>query len=476
MNVIKKNFSYNLLFTVSNILFPIVSFPYASRIVGPEGIGKVQFITTFSQYFVLIASLGIPIYGIREIAKVKNDYSKLSKLFSELLVINFIGSIIFVIIYLLCICFIPYFQNDALYYIIAGIIVLGGFTTIDWFFSGIEEFRFISIRSIIIKFISLVALYSLVKTKDDLLLFFLITIFSIVSNNIWNLFNLKSKVSFTLTSLNLKKHLPVLFTLFSTSLATSIYTVIDTLFLGFLADHKAVGFYTAAIKLNKIAIPIIVSLGIVLIPSITHSFSLNDQNASLKKLADQSFSFTCLLGVPLAVSLYIFAPEIMLIFSGPLFNDAILTMQLASPLVLLVGLGHFFGLQLLIPSGNERGYLIAAIGGMFISLILNIFLIKLFNDKGAAIATVLGEVAVTSIAYYYVITKIKIKVDWLEGLKALAAALFFFPIAYVVRMFHFDPFTTLIIAFGICCISYLCVQMLLFKQSILYNLMLNFKN
>ncbi|MBC7914106.1 MAG: flippase [Pyrinomonadaceae bacterium] len=464
---IKKNFVYNLLLTVSTILFPIVSFPYASRILGPEGIGKVQFVTTFAQYFVLIAAFGIPIYGLREVAKVKDDKHKLSKLFSELLLINLVSTIFILIIYFLIIYLVGFFSNDLLFYLIGAIIIFFSFTSVDWLFSGIEEFRYITLRSLVIKAISVIALFVFVKTREDLLTYLIITIFSISGNNIWNFFHLSNRITFLFKNLNFKRHLPVLLTLFITSMATSIYTVMDTLFLGFLSDDMSVGFYTAAIKLNKIAIPVIVSLGIVLIPKITQSMTLKDGGVTLQELTNRSFSFICLLGVPMSAGLGIYAPEIMLVFSGPEFIDAVPTMRIASPLILLIGFGHLFGLQLLIPSGNEKWYLFATILGMILSVILNIILIRLLKDKGAAAATLLGELVVSFVSYYFVCIKLRIKFDWRLAFKAFLSSLIFVPIAFFLRNFQIDNAFILIIAVIISSFSYFIIQAFLFRENLI---------
>jgi len=138
---IKKNFFHNILFIISNILFPIVSFSYTSRILGPEGIGKVQFVITFAQYFVMVAALGIPVYGIREIAKAKGDQRRLNNLFSELLLINLLTSAILLVIYVTVVSVIGWFHNDLTFYILGGLLVLFGFSTLDWFYAGTEQFQ-----------------------------------------------------------------------------------------------------------------------------------------------------------------------------------------------------------------------------------------------------------------------------------------------------------------------------------------------
>ena len=460
---IKKNFLHNILYILSNLLFPIISFSYSSRIIGPEGIGKVQFVITFAQYFVMVAALGIPAYGIREVAKARGDRNKLSKLFSELLVINIISSAVLLFAYLIIIFSVNWFYPDMTFYILSGVIVLSGFSVIDWFFIGMEQFHYLSIRSIVIKAVAIIALLLFVKSPHDLLVYFLITIFSLLGNNIWNLTNLKGQISFQLKKLELIKHLPVLFILFSTAITISIYTMVDTLFLGFLTDDRAVGFYTAAIRLTKIAIPLATSLGTVLIPGITQSIVSKDHGL-LQKLTNQSFSFICLLAVPISFGLLLYAPEIITVFSGTKFIEAVPTMQIATPLVFFIGLGAIFGQQLLIPSGNERGYFVATILGMVTSVVLYLCLIPLFKDRGAAMATVVGEFMVSATAYYFVNRKMDLHFNWLLALKALLVSLLFIPIAFVLRGCIANVVVRLVSEIVCCAGGYFAIQLFVFKE------------
>jgi O-antigen/teichoic acid export membrane protein len=467
----KHNFIYSIVLTISNLLFPLLSFPYVSRVIGPEGIGKVQFLVTFSQYFVLVAALGIPIYGIREVAKLSGDKKKISKLFSELFFINLITSIILTTSYIVIVFSIDRFSEEKDLYLISGLLIVLGFTSIDWLYNGLEEFKFITIRSVLIKLISLAGLYVFVISKEDVLNYLILTIFSTVGNNIWNILSLRNKVAIQFSDINLKKHLPILLTLFSTSIATSIYTVMDTIILGLLTNNTTVGFYTAAIKLNKIAIPLVVSLGVVLFPKISRSISENNF-VETQNLVNKSFHFVCLIGVPISVGLFIFAPEILFFFSGSEFIPATVTMQIASPIVFFIGLGHVFGLQILIPSHKEKYYLLATILGMFISLGCNFLFIVMFQDKGAAIATLIGELAVSYLSYYFVVKKLKYQFYWMNLVKATISSLTFIPIAYFARLVFIGmSFIELSVMLIMSVIIYFIFQLFLFKDSILIEIL-----
>jgi len=189
----KKNYLFNLLLSVSNILFPILSFPYVSRIIGPTGIGKVQFVTTFAQYFSLIAALGIPIYGVREIAKSKHDKNKLSLVFSELTSIYLLTSLVLSAIYLALVFLFPFFKADRTLYLLSVMLVISGFSSIDWFYEGLEEFKTVALRSVVVRMISLALMFLLIRTSGDYFYYLLIIIFTTIANNAVNLLLLRKK-------------------------------------------------------------------------------------------------------------------------------------------------------------------------------------------------------------------------------------------------------------------------------------------
>ncbi|MDB5121052.1 MAG: hypothetical protein JWN56_2270 [Sphingobacteriales bacterium] len=469
MNNLKSNFAYNVLLTVSNLLFPIVSFPYLSRTLGPECLGKAQFIIIFAQYFVLLSAFGIPLYGFREVAKVKHDKEELSKLSSELLLINFLFSLLLFAAYTLIVLSISWFHTDLQLYAVASLFILTGFTSIDWFFTGVEEFKYIAVRSIVIKSLSLIALFALVKSSDDLIFFLLISIFSVLGNNIWNIYQSRRLITFRLRSIQLRHHLPVLFVFFITSLSISIYTFLDTLLLGIISTNTAVGYYTAAIKLNKIALPLIVSLGIVLTPKITLSINSKSKSLAFQGYFDTSFAFINLIGIPLFIGIAIFSKELLIVYAGEGFIAATDAMRIMSPLILFLSLGHLLGLQLLIPSGNEKLYFMATIFGLITSLSLNLVLIPMLDEKGAAIATLSAEVVVTSMCYFYVKKKLQIIFNWRLVGKAVLSCVLFLPISVLSKYFNLNIILSLTIQIAICILTYLLIQGMIFKEKLIWE-------
>jgi O-antigen/teichoic acid export membrane protein len=463
----KKNYIFNLLLTGFNILFPIISFPYAAKILGPVGIGKVQFMLSFSQYFALIAALGIPIYGARVISQSVHNTQLLYKNLGELLYIHIASSIVITAIYIITIASFSFFDNDKSLYLLSALIILMGFTSIDWYFTGIENFKLIAMRSVSIKVIALISLYVFVKTRADYNIYLAISLFAILGNNGINLFSIRKLVA--LSHKGTKKHLKPLMYTFGTTIATSMYTMLDTVLIGFLADEKAVGLYSASIKLTKVSIPLIISSAQVLMPRISQLFAANDFE-KLNPMLNKSFNYIVILAAPVCVGLIVLAPELIYAFSGPQFKDAVLTMQILSPLSLIIGLGYFWGFQILIPAGKEKEMLISVIIGMIFNLTLNIFLIPLYRQNGAAVANIVSEVVVTWAYMYFCFKVITFKIDHKPLLLNLLASVPIIAIVLFGRHLNFNAYCLLAVSSALYVLSYFIIQLKVIKNNFVTEL------
>jgi O-antigen/teichoic acid export membrane protein len=459
----KKNYLYNLVSSLTNILFPIMSFPYASRILGPIGIGKVQLALSFAQYFGLIAAFGINIYGIQMIAIHKDNQKHLSKIFSELLSINFISCIIVLFAYVGIVQYFSFFQSNFTLYIYSSIIVIFGFTTIDWLYSGLEEFKIIAIRSVLIKIISLVLLYYFVKIPADFIIYLWIILFSMIGNNLINFLFIRNKISFSLKNLQLKKHLKPLFFIFGTTIAASLYTNLDILLLGFFTNEKSVGLYTSAIKIAKISLPFITALGLLMLPKFSMEATKNN-HVAFQKMINQSWHYIIILSVPIVVGLYILASEFVIIFSGLQFIDAITTMQISSILPLLIGIGYFFAFQVLVPMGKNKEMFFAVIIGMIISILLNFILTPSLKEKGAAISSVITEIVVTCMYLFYINRHFNFKYDWLLIIKSFTACIFFIPIVWLIHLLKLNIILSMALCIFLNAISYFLIHFFVYRD------------
>lgn len=467
MNATKKNYIFNLLLTGFNVLFPVISFPYVAKIIGPIGIGKVQFILSFTQYFALIAALGIPIYGVRVISQSTHNTKLLYKNLSELLSIHIFCSVLITILYFIIILSFSFFSNDKMLYFLSGSMILMGFTSIDWYFTGVENFKLIAIRSVSIKAISLIGLFLFVKVRSDYNIYLIISLFAILGNNVINIISVRRHIN--LSTKGIKKHLRPLMYTFGTTVATSMYTMLDTILIGFFSDERSVGLYSASVKLTKLSIPFIISSATVLMPRISKYFGQNDME-SLNITLNKSFNYIVIIAVPICIGLLFLAPELIYVFSGSQFNDAVLSMQILSPLALIIGLGYFWGFQILIPAGKEREVLISVILGMVFNLSMNCILIPIYKQNGASIANVISELIVTLSYMFFCLRVIPFKISHKPLLFNLLATIPFIIIVLFFKALKLNAYYTLIISSALFIGLYFLIQIKLLKNSVVNEL------
>jgi O-antigen/teichoic acid export membrane protein len=464
----KKNYLFNLLLSVANILFPIISFPYVSRTLGPTGVGKVQFIISLATYFSLVAALGIPIYGIREIAKYKDSRTNLSSTFSELIIIYFITSSILTLVYLGLIAFVPYFGPDRPLFFASTLLVILGFTSIDWLYAGLEQFKVIAIRSVLIRTLSLALMFIFIRNASNYYAYLMIIIFTTLSGNLVNVLLLKKNVNFTFRGLAFKRHFAPLLFIFGTTIATSMYTMLDTVLLGFLADDKSVGLYSAAVKLSKIAIPVVTSLGIILVPKLSKSILDNDVSAT-QELLDKSFDFIAFFSIPLGFGLALLAPELITAFSSSTFLEGTRAMQVLATLPFLIGFGYFFGFQVLLPGGKDKEMLISVIGGVLACLVLNFLLVPHYKHFGASLANVGSEAVVTLIFIYFAKKHYTFRYSFKPLLAAFLSCLVFYPAIAILRACHMNLYVLIAASSTLCAMLYFALQKLIFKNALINN-------
>lgn len=392
---LKKNAFYNVTRTVLNVIFPLITFPYVSRILLPEGIGKVNFASTVISYFALLGSLGIPVYGAREAAKKRDDNIGFSKLIKEIWIINIIATFFSYILFFLVLFCIPKLHEYKNLLILYSITIL--FTTlgIEWIYSAIEEYKYIAMRSFIFQIISLLLLLVFVRTSKDTTKYAIIVIISSVGANICNFiharkyFNLKIKIK-----LEIRKHLKPVFIIFAKSIAVSIYTMLDIAMLGFMTSDADVGLYTSANKIIHVILSLILAATAVFMPRLSYYAEQSDDN-KFKTLLSRSWNYMLCFSIPAFIGLFLIAEPLLLIFSGENFLGGITLMKIMSPLLCILALSNFTGIQIFIPLRKEINILYATILGAIINFFLNFILIPIYGAKGAAFASLMAEGIVT---------------------------------------------------------------------------------
>ena len=249
---IATNAIFNVLYKLLNALFPLITATYVSRVILPEGVGKVAYAQNVVMYFTYIAALGLPTYGTREIAREKSSVRNRNRVFSELFTINFISTSLCVIAYIILINAFGGFAEDKTLHYVAGIAIILNYINVDWVYQGFEEFKYISIRSMIVKTISVVAIFIFVRKKEDFVIYALIHCLAVAGNNLFNIIHLRKFVKLDFSDVILGKHFKPLLILLSSSIAIELYTLVDTTMLGAICTKEIVGYYSNAMKLERI--------------------------------------------------------------------------------------------------------------------------------------------------------------------------------------------------------------------------------
>lgn len=396
MASIKGNIVLNGINTVTSILFPMVTFPYAARVLLPDGIGAVNFLNSIIGYIVLLTSVGIPLYAVKEIAKYRDDKVLRDKTTVEILILSSILCLIGYIGVWFLAEYIPRIhQQISLFYIISLTIVFNAIG-VNWFYQGIEDFKFITYRAIAIRILSTSFLFIFVKSPDDILVYGAITVGATVGNNFINFIHLRKYIDIAairIQELEIARHVKPALHVFILNLIISLYVQLNTIMLGFMSGDKAVGYFTAGTKISHIGLVLISSVGIVLLPRCSNLLQKGD-NKGFANVINKSSRLTVALSLPMIIGLMILSTPITLIFCGKEYIDSIPVLYLNAPVILLIGLTNVMGIQVLYPKDKVNIVIWSVAGGAIINVIFNLIFIPDNGATGAAIATLIAEMVV----------------------------------------------------------------------------------
>lgn len=449
---LKYNFLMNIILTMSSFIFPLITFPYVSRILLPEGIGKISFATSVVSYFSLFAQLGIPTYGIRVCAKVRDNREKLTHTVQELLIINVVMSVIAYAALIGSILLIPRLKQEKTLLAIISFTLFFNAIGMEWLYKALEQYTYITIRSIIFKFIALLAMFILIHQQSDYVIYGGISIFASSASNIFNFIHSRKYVSLKpIGNYRIKKHLKKIMVFFAMSCATTIYTNLDTVMLGFMTSNIDVGYYNAAIKIKTILVSVVTSLGVVLLPRASYYVEHN-MKEEFYRITKKAINFVFIVSIPMMIYFELYAKQGIFFLSGAAYEGAILPMQIIMPTILLIGLTNIMGIQMLVPLGREQTVLYSEIAGCIMDVILNLLLIPKMSSAGAAVGTLIAECAVWIVQFItlkdIVIDAYK-KVNYVSiTFACIFASLICFPIRHINISNFLSLFISAIVFFG----------------------------
>lgn len=398
---ITVNFIMNILLTISSFIFPVVTFPYVSRVLGPEGTGKVAFATSVISYFAMFAQLGIPTYGIRACAKVRDDKEELIRVTHEILSINLLMSLLVYIFLGISLAAVPRLGQEKALILVISLTILFNAIGVEWLYRALEEYSYIAIRSIAFKVIALAAMFALVRETQDYLIYGGITILASSASNVLNFIRMSRIVGLKpVGGYNFRRHIKAVMIFFAMSCATTIYTNLDTVMLGFIKGDEEVGYYSAAVKIRMLLAGVVTSLGTVLLPRASYYIE-QGKKEEFMAIAHKAIHFVLLLALPLTLFFILYAREGVVLLSGRQYLPAVLPMQVIMPTLLLIGMTNIMGIQMLIPLRKEKYVLYSELAGAVADLVINALLIPSMASVGAAIGTLVAEVIVWIVQFQF---------------------------------------------------------------------------
>lgn len=402
-----KNSIFNIIYKGFTALFPLLTTSYIARVLLPEGVGRVEYAMVIVSYFVTVASLGIPSYGIKAIAQSKE--SERVNVFLELFIINSISTLICLVAYYIFIFNVAYLHNRLQLFCVVGTIIFLNFFNIDWFYQGIEEYSYIAIRGIFIKTLSFILMLIFVKNAKDYIVYALILCIATAGNYILNIIQLRKFIHFeNIEICNLKKHLLPILILFATTIATQIYTMLDSVMLEYIHGEAYVGYYSNAVKIVRMIYTVSIAMVAPLYPRISN-YIQHKNTIKVNDTLSKGVKIILLLAIPAAVAVFLLSDWIVNILFGVAFMPSVITLKILSPLIVIFSFAYFLGHIVLMSLNKEKIILISTIIGACINVIFNLIFIPLFKHNGAAFSSLIAELIVTlyvihASKHYYKIT------------------------------------------------------------------------
>lgn len=426
-----KNYLYNVGYQVLVMILPLITVPYIARVIGAHGVGVNAYTNSIIQYFILFGSIGVNLYGNRSIAYVRDNKKEMSKVFWEITVLKVITVTLAYLVFLLFLLFTNKYQH---YFLYQSILILAAGLDISWLFMGIEDFQKPVLRNMLVKIASVVLIFSLVKTSNDLGMYILITSGSIFVGNLtlWPYLR-KTVRRIHLRKLQIWKHLRPSLSLFIPQIAIQIYLVLNKTMLGALVSVTSAGYFDNADKLVKVILAVVTATGTVMLPRVAHTFAKGN-NEKVNEYLYTSFDMVSLIATPMMFGLMAISPKFAPWFFGQNFLGIETLVMVLSPVILLIGWSNVTGQQYLMPTHKMKYFTYSVTVGAVVNLLLNILMIPLWGAVGACIATVISEALVCIVQFYSVKKFIPIKKMFLNIWKYLVAGILMFVAVYYLNV------------------------------------------
>lgn len=390
---VRKNYFYNLLYEIVVLVVPLITAPYLSRVLGADGVGVSSYTLSIVSYFILVANIGITSYGSREIAMARDSKKEMSKIFWELFVLKIFTGLISLTGYL---CFLFVQTKYNIIFQIMALNILANIFNIVFLYQGLEDYKMISIRNIIVKISCTAAVFIFVKEKSDLNIYILLHSISLVLSSVilWGrLHKIVDRVP--LKELKVAHHFKNTLIYFLPQIATQIYTVLDKTMIGVITKEEAEnGFYEQAHKLIHVCQTVLTSLNSVMYPRMSYLFK-NNKIDEMKLRVTKSLNYDQMIGIPMVIGLACISYGFVGWYFGMGFEKVKLLLVIFAPILLIIAFSNCIGTHILNPIGKRLQSAKILFVGAGVNLLANAILIPRIASVGATIASVLAELVIT---------------------------------------------------------------------------------
>ena len=400
MPSLKKNIFYSGLLTTANYIFPLITYPYVSRVLGIANIGVCNFVDSIINYFLIFSALGIGVVGIREISRHNNSQNHLQESFSKLFTINTISTVIALVVLLISMHTILRLKENYELMWVGVLKLVFNYLLIEWFFKGLEDFKYVTNRTLIVRCLYVASVFIFVRDASDVVVYYFLLSSTIVVNAIINVIYARKFIRFRFCFSSLKDYTKSICIMGLYNVLSSLYTTFNVAFLGFTSTDVEVGYYTTSTKIHQIILMAFTAVTGVLMPRMASILGQKKYD-EYKRLLKKSIFILFLFAIPCVAVIEIFAPEIIKIIAGSGFEGAILPLRIVAPLVLIIGLEQILIIQSLMPMGKDKAVLINSIFGAVVGIIANVILVPHLESVGSAIVWFVSEIAVMCSAIYF---------------------------------------------------------------------------
>lgn len=377
--------------SLMGIIFPLITFPYISRILGVEMLGGYNFAVSVISYILIFARLGISFYAVREGARFRDNKEKFKIFADQIFTINIFTAIFAYVLFLLLLVVVPKLRDYQQLLFVLSIQVFFVPIAVDWVYTIYEDFFYVTIRNIAVQVISIILLFIFVKTSDDVINYAFLTVVSSMGSAIFNFIYAKKYTKICLTkTLKIKKHLKPIITLFAMNIATTIFATSDMVMLGFMSDDKAIGIYSVSVKIYNLVKVVAASVVAVAIPRIASLIEKKDVG-ELKRSVNRIFNLLLMVTVPIVVGLIVLREEAILIISSKEYITSAVPLAILSVDIFFNLVAYFWGQAILVPFKRDKELLKITVFSAILNIILNIILIPYFNEVATALTTLVAE-------------------------------------------------------------------------------------